>query len=160
MIILPQFLQMKEITNEPETQRKRREKQVLDNFATEIELLDLRGESQEAKYQQIDAKMVEEIDKRTSGQLQINVKKLWQKDCDRNADISKRRWESRNAPWLTNYGEGFKKKYEDKNPYIKQEGPQQTYAQIVANNNGRNQSPRGPSRYPVPAPRPAVNQTQ
>ena len=104
--------------------------------------------------------MVEEIDKRTSGQLQQNVKKLWQQDCDRNADISKRRWESRNAQWLTNYGEGFKKKYEDKNPYIKQEGSQQTYAQIVANNNDRNQSPRGPSRYPVPARRPAVNQTQ
>ena len=92
MIILPQFLQMKEITNEPETQRKRREKQVLDNFATEIALLDLRGESQEENYQQIDAKMAEEIDKRTLGQLQKNVKKLWQQDCDRNADISKRRW--------------------------------------------------------------------
>ena len=65
-----------------------------------------------------------------------------QQDCDRNADILKRRWESRNAPWLINYGEGFKKKYEDKNPFIKQEGPQQSYAQIVANNNDGNHPTR------------------
>ena len=51
---------MKEIKNEPEEQRERREKQVLNNFSAEIELLEFRSESQEEKYTQIDTKMIEE----------------------------------------------------------------------------------------------------
>ena len=43
---------MKNIPNEPENVTKRREKQVLDNFKTEIKLLLLRSESQETKYKE------------------------------------------------------------------------------------------------------------
>ena len=46
-VILPQWIQMKPIANEPEALTKRGEKQVLDNFRTEIDLLHLRQESQE-----------------------------------------------------------------------------------------------------------------
>ena len=60
-VILPQWLQMKAIPNESANLTKRREKQVLDNLKTEIELLQLRHENQEEKYQGIDGKIKEEI---------------------------------------------------------------------------------------------------
>ena len=160
---------MKEIKNEPEAHRERREKQVLDNFSAEIELLELRSESQEEKYTQIDTKMIEEIEKRTSGQLRQILLNLWQQDCDRNADISKKRWESRSLPWLTRYMEDFKKKNENKNPFIKEvdETKQhRTYAQIPADNNDRIQPPQtaeGGTPTPrtiIPNPQPQTNEWQ
>ena len=80
-----------------------------------------------------------------SGQLRLIVLNLWQQDCDRNADISKKRWESRNLPWLTKHKEDFKKKYENKNPFIKEVDETQqprTYAQTAADNNDRIQPPQ------------------
>ena len=44
-VIVPQWLQMKYIPNEPENLTKRREKQVLDNFKTEVEILNLRQQN-------------------------------------------------------------------------------------------------------------------
>lgn len=58
-IILPQWIQMKEILNEPDKLKKRREKQVFDNFKSEIEIMRLRQENQEEKYTAIDNKMKE-----------------------------------------------------------------------------------------------------
>ena len=59
---------MKDISNEPENVTKRREKQVLDNFKTENELLLLRSENQETKYKDIDTKMMTEVEKQATGQ--------------------------------------------------------------------------------------------
>ena len=56
-VILLQWLQMKAIPNESTNLIKRREKQVLDNFKTETELLQLRHENQEEKYRGRDGKM-------------------------------------------------------------------------------------------------------
>ena len=86
-VILPQWIQMKPIANEPEALTKRREKQVLDNFRTEIELLHLRQESQEEKDKGIDDKIAEEINKLTSGQRRKALQKLWNDDCKRNENI-------------------------------------------------------------------------
>ena len=47
-------LQMKAILNESTNLTKRKEKQVLDNLKAEIELLQLRHENQEGRYQEID----------------------------------------------------------------------------------------------------------
>ena len=55
---------MKSIPNEPEALTKRREKQVLDNLRTEIDLLHLRQERQEEKYKGIGDKIKEEIKKK------------------------------------------------------------------------------------------------
>ena len=82
-IILPQWIQMRAIPNEPENLRKRREKQVLDNFISEIEILRLRQENQEETFQAIDNKMKEEINKIASGQRRIFLLKLWEEDCDK-----------------------------------------------------------------------------
>ena len=108
-IILPQWLQMKMIPNEPENLTRRREKHVLDNMRTEIDLLQVRHENQEEKYRGIDDKMTEEINKITTGERRNTLLKLWDEDCQRNEDISKKRWENKNAAWFAKYEETFKK---------------------------------------------------
>ena len=92
---------------------------MFDNLKAEIELLNLRKENQEEKYRNIDQKMKEEIQKIATGERQNMLLKLWNEDCKQNEDISHSRWEIRNAAWLAKYEGNFKKKYEDKNPYIK-----------------------------------------
>ena len=53
-IILPQQVQLHNIHGEPDDHRRRRERQVLDNFKTERDLLDWRAQSHEEKYRSID----------------------------------------------------------------------------------------------------------
>ena len=145
---------MKAIPNESANLTKRREKQVLDNLKTEIELLQLRHENQEEKYQGIDGKMKEEISKLTIGERRNALVKLWDEECERNEIISQKRWEEKNAPWFVQYEETFRKKYENKNPYIKigeNDGPR-TYAQVASDTTSKPPQPR-PNRwggYPEP----------
>ena len=134
-IILPQWLQMKNIANEPENVTKRREKQVLDNFKTENELLLLRSESQETKYKDIDTKVMTEIEKQATGQSRNYLTNMRQKDCRRNEEISKKRWQNKNLIWLNKYEENFRRKYQNKNPFIKEPDETErakTYAEISA----------------------------
>ena len=118
-IILPQWLQMKSIPNEPENLTKRREKQVLDNFKAEIELIRLRRENQEEKYKAIDNKMKEEISKIATGQRRAFLIKLWEEDCNRNNEISQKRWEDKNAAWFVKYEQSFRNIHANKNRFIK-----------------------------------------
>ena len=139
-VILPQWLQMKAIPNESTNLTKRREKQVLDNLKAEIELLQLRHENQEGKYQGIDEKMKAEISKLATGERRNTLIKLWEEDCKRNELISQKRWEDKNAPWFVKYENSFRKKHENKNPYIKigdENDGAKTYAEVVANSTQR-----------------------
>lgn len=139
-VILPQHIQMKIIKYEPDNQRKRREKQVTDNLTAEIELLQLRADSHESKYKECDEKMKEEITKHVTGQLRLLTIKLWEEDCRRNEEISKKRWESRNATWLQQYEETFKRNYSNQNPYFKadeENDRRRTYADVARSNNQR-----------------------
>ena len=70
-IILPQWVQIKHIANEPSNVTQRREKQAMDNFQAEKELLLLRSESQETKYKDLDSKIISEIEKLATGQNAI-----------------------------------------------------------------------------------------
>ena len=110
-VILPQWLQ---IPNESTNLTKRREKQVLDNLKTEIELLQLRHENQEEQYRGIDGKMKEEISKLAARERRNALIKFWDEECKRNEYISQKRWKDKNAPWFVKY-----EKHENKNPYIK-----------------------------------------
>ena len=147
-IILPQWLQMKNIPNEPENVTKRREKQVLDSFKTENELLLLRSESQETKYKDIDTKMMTEIEKQATGQSRNYLTNMWQEDCRRNEEISKKRWQNKNLIWLNKYEENFRTKYQNKNPFIKEPDEtdrSKTYAEISA------EQPKARRQRPNPA---------
>ena len=126
---------MKNNPNEPENVTKRREKQVLDNFKTENELLLLRSESQETKYKEIDTKMMTEIEKQATGQSHNYLTNMWQEDCRRNEEISKKRWQNKNLIWLNKYEENFRTKYQNKNPFVKEPDETdraKTYAEISA----------------------------
>ena len=108
-VIVPQWLQMIYISNEPENLTKRREKQVLDNFKTDVEILNLRQQNQEEKCQGIDNKMKDELSKVATGERRNALLKLWDDDCKRNETIFQTRWEKKNASWFIKYEETFKK---------------------------------------------------
>ena len=90
-IILPQWVQIKHIANEPSNVTQRREKQAMDNFQAEKELLLLRSESQETKYKDLDSKIISEIEKLATGQSRNMLLNMWQEDCKRNEEISKKK---------------------------------------------------------------------
>ena len=102
-IILPQWLQMKEIPNETKNGTKWREKQILDNFKTENELLLLKNESKETKYKDIDTKTMTEIEKQATRQSHNYLTNMWWEDCRRNEEKTKKRWQNKNLIWLNRY---------------------------------------------------------
>ena len=134
IIVLPQWVQMKDIPNEPTNVTKRREKQTMDNFLAEKELLLLRSESQESKYKDLDLKMITEIEKQATRQSRNLLLNMWQEDCKQNEEISKKRWQNSNQTWLNNYKEKFKVNYQNKNHFIKiadEKERNKTYAAAV-----------------------------
>lgn len=68
-IIVPRKLQIKAIPEEPDTQRRLREKMSFDNMNTEVELSQLRAGSNEKIYQDKDDIMFEEFAKTADGYL-------------------------------------------------------------------------------------------
>ena len=100
------------------TLTREEKKQVLDNFKTEVEILNLRQQNQEEKYQGIDNKMKEELSKLATGERRNALLKLWDDDCKRNETISQNCWEKKNGTWFITL-ETFKKTYANKNAFIK-----------------------------------------
>ena len=95
-MIIPIKLQMQVIEREPLTQTQRREKQVLYNFQTGIELLELRARSHKEKVRPIDQQMEELINQKTTGQGRDLVKKIWKDECEQEKRMSLQRWENSN----------------------------------------------------------------
>ena len=114
---IPRKMQMQPIRGEPEAQTKLREKQVLQNFQTEMELMKLRAESHEEKYQKIDSEMEEIISKKVNGQRKDHLKKLWKEECIREELRLRERWETSNIKWTDKYEAEFTKFYVEKNPF-------------------------------------------
>ena len=119
--IIPRKMPMQPIKGEPEAQTKLREKQVLQNFQTEMELMKLRAESHEEKYKKIDSEMEEIISKKVNGQRKDHLKKLWKEECIREELRSRERWETSNIKWTDKYEAEFTKFYAEKNPFIWEE---------------------------------------
>ena len=128
-IILPRKLQVKCIPDEPEQQRRLREKMSLDKFRMEIELLRLRAETNEQKYKSIDEQMQEEISKKAEGTLYDSTIKLWNEECQNEEMTSLQRWE-KSDEWFSNYETEFKIEYNTENPFMKKEATK-SYAQAV-----------------------------
>ena len=99
-IILPQKLQMYPINGEPEDQTSRRERQVLDNFRTERDLLSLRAESNRESYIRIDEEMLALISEKASGRTKEKLLEMWRNDTKQQETISIRRWDNNNKVWL------------------------------------------------------------
>ena len=106
-IILPQKLQMYPINGEPEDQTSRRERQVLDNFRTERDLLNLRAESNRESYIRIDEEMLALISEKASGRTKEKLLEMWRNDTKQQETISIRRWDNKNKVWLEKYASEF-----------------------------------------------------
>ena len=79
--------------------------------------------------------MTNEIEKQTTGQSRNLLIKMWQEDCTRNEEISRKRWDNKNLVWLTKYAESFRLKHQDKNPFIRisdDTDKKKTYAEATA----------------------------
>lgn len=79
--IIPRNLQIPEIRGEPENQRVRREKLVLEKFKTEIDLLQMRGKYNEDKFQSIDHEVYLHFQKNLQPYILERIIKLWNDDC-------------------------------------------------------------------------------
>ena len=60
-MIIPRKFQLQEINDEPDDQRRLREKRVFEDYRIERELLELRAGSHESQYQTTDNSMTQEI---------------------------------------------------------------------------------------------------
>ncbi|MEW8548312.1 MAG: hypothetical protein AB2693_32815, partial [Candidatus Thiodiazotropha sp.] len=118
-IILPQQLQIYPINGEPEDQRRRRERQVLDNFRTEKDLLVLRAQSHEEKFKRIDEEMLSIISEKCTGRRKEILIRIWNEDTKQEEETSLKRWKAKNEMWLKKYESDFKEKYITRNPFIK-----------------------------------------
>ena len=113
-MVIPCKFQMKAIEGEPLTQTQRREKQVIYNFQTDIELLELRAGSHEDKCRAIDKNMEELICQKATGQRREMVLQLWKSDCEREERTSTERWENTSLKWFKNYEEDFLNSFSQK----------------------------------------------
>ena len=102
-VIVPRKFQIKPIRGEPLSQINLREKQVAFNIQSEIDLMKLRAESHEERYQTIDKEMHEQFNKKVSGQRRELVKNLWKEECVQQEIRSKERWENSNVKWIERY---------------------------------------------------------
>ena len=118
-MILPRKFQIKTIEGEPIAQTQRREKQVVYNYQTDIELLELRARSHEEKCQTIDKTMEELICQKATRQRREIIIQLWKDDCERGERTSLERWENTTLKWLKKYNEDFLKFFQSKNPLIR-----------------------------------------
>ena len=103
-ITLPRKLQFKEIPDEPEPQRRRREKLAMDNFQAEIDLLQMRARANEEKFETTDFEMEQLIKEKSNGNVQKNLIQLWKSDCSQEEEISIERWRKSNI-WFEKYRE-------------------------------------------------------
>ena len=118
-IIIPKKLQMIEIKDEPDNQRRVRERRVLDMYRSEKDLLELHAGQHEESLKGIDQEIVDLISKKATGQRRKILIDWWKQDCIREEESSTKRWQENNIKWLESYEQTFKNGYQTKNPYIK-----------------------------------------
>lgn len=114
-MMIPRRFQLQKINDDPDGQRRLREKRVLDDYGTERELLELRAGSHESQYQTIDNFMTQEINEKTSAQqVKTLLLTCWKEGCSRAETKSKKRWQENNVKFLEKYKSDFEKEYKDK----------------------------------------------
>ena len=146
-IIVPRKFQKFEYRNESEEQKILRERGVIHNYRTEIEMMKLKIESCIKRAKSFDTEIEAIIRSKCSGQVMENLLKLWQKNVQRNEEISHKRWNN-NEKWLQSYENDFLKNYENCNPFFKKgksvgekaDENRRTYAEVVNARQFRNEN--------------------
>ncbi|MCG7876976.1 MAG: hypothetical protein N0C90_11670, partial [Candidatus Thiodiazotropha endolucinida] len=117
-LVLPRKIQKFEIKNENEAQKALRERAILQEFRTEIEMEKLKTDACMERYRKIDQEMTEIISSKCSGPKADFLFEQWRINVQRNEEISHKRW-GNNEKWLKSYEEDFLKTYEHSNPFFK-----------------------------------------
>lgn len=117
-IVIPKRLQQFEINNEREDQKMLRERSVIQNFRTEIEMDKLRVESCVERIRKLDAEMEEIILTKCSGRVANYLIDLYKRNVKRGEEVSHKRWE-KTQKWLLSYEENFKRDYGNSSPFFK-----------------------------------------
>ena len=79
---------MYNINGEPDDQRRRRERQVLDNFKTEKDLFELRAQSHDEKYRRLDEEMIAIISEKATGRCREILIAMSYEDTKQEEDVS------------------------------------------------------------------------
>ena len=108
-VIVPGKLQTSKINSEPLAQTQLREKQVMFNFQSEIELMRLRAESHEERYKIIGSEMNNILEKKLSGQRKEMTKQFWKEECVKEEIRSIEKWENSNVKLTEKYETDFLK---------------------------------------------------
>ena len=116
--VIPRKLQIPEIKGEPENQRIRRENLALEQFKTERDLLEMRGQYNEDKFKSIDRDIQEFWDNKIPDSAFQILMKMWKNECLCEEQKSLERW-IKSEKWFQSYAAQFKKEHEDKNPFLK-----------------------------------------
>ena len=131
-IVMPQYLQKKQVNNENPDQRKICEAAVLNDFKTEIDLTSIRASQQEEKVKRLDIEMETLLKERSSSSAAKILLDMWKAQTSQNEKISHRRW-LKNEKWLSHYEENFIQSYMSSNLFLKVERREQaTYAELTA----------------------------
>ena len=86
--IIPRKLQIKEIIEEPDNQRRLRERRVLDMYRSEKEHLELRGGQHEELLKRTDQEIVDLVSKKATGQRKKILINWWKEECIREEEKS------------------------------------------------------------------------
>jgi len=116
--VIPRYLQKFEITNENEDQRILRERSIINNYKTEIEMEKLRIASCHDRVRRLDTEMEEIVFSKCTGRVADCLMELYKRHVVRNEEISHKRWQN-NERWLKKYEEEFTQKYQHSNPFFK-----------------------------------------
>ena len=79
--ILPRKFQIPSIKGEPENQRVRRERLALEQFKTEIDLLQMRSKYNEDKYHSLDEKVLSFLKTKMSSSVFNILTRMWNDEC-------------------------------------------------------------------------------
>ena len=112
---------MKCIQGEPEQHTKLREKQVMDNLKTEIDLMELRSDSHLTKALNADKEIKAKISSQCTGDVEKALKLVWLEETSKQEEISMGLWEKKNKPFWAKYQKEFNNKFEPNNPFIKED---------------------------------------
>ena len=118
-IVIPRKLQIKEIMEEPDNQRRLRERRVLDMYRSEKELLEPRAGQHDELLKRAAQEIVDLISKKATGQRKKILINWWKEECIREEEKSVKRWQEKNLKWLESYEEEFRKKIRNEKPISK-----------------------------------------
>ena len=97
--MIPKKFRSRTFTNEPEEQKKIKERLSVEKMKAQASLFHLTAERNKVKYEEKDREMLNEIEKIPSIHVRQQFQELWKNDCKKKEDKSLNLWEEKKT-WL------------------------------------------------------------